>query len=148
MNVPTHIGQAEPLHGLAWWAAEAERAGTDWRNLLLTTLRKLELIAPCPICEREPCLTPSFCELCREADSENSEHAGKKSNKINHRHSENSEPRPRPTPEMTIEAVKEAVRARGERALSEFSTLERLRLCDGAALARIDAWLLKRGIPR
>jgi hypothetical protein len=125
---------SEPLRSLAWWAAEAERNGTDWRSLLLTVLRVSKIIELCPICEREPCLTPSFCQLCREADSNR---ARLPRNKI---------ARQRPTPQTTIEAIKQAVRDRGVSALDEPPTRERLQRCDAAAIAEIDRWLLKRGV--
>jgi hypothetical protein len=47
----------------------------------------------------------------------------------------------RPTPEMTIKAVKQAVRDRGVAALSEPSTRDRLRKCDDDARKRFDLWL-------
>jgi hypothetical protein len=52
----------------------------------------------------------------------------------------------RPTPNATIEAVKQAVRDRGVSALDEKQTRERLQRCDAVAIAEIDHWLLKRGI--
>jgi hypothetical protein len=51
----------------------------------------------------------------------------------------------RPAPHVTVEAIKQAVRERGEAALEEPSTKERLQRCDGAALAALDRWLLKHG---
>jgi hypothetical protein len=47
----------------------------------------------------------------------------------------------RPTPEMTIEAVKQAVRSCGMAALSEPSTRDRLQKCDADARKRFDLWL-------
>jgi hypothetical protein len=47
----------------------------------------------------------------------------------------------RPTPEMTIGAVKQAVRDRGVAALSEPSTQDRLQKCDADARKRFDLWL-------
>jgi hypothetical protein len=47
----------------------------------------------------------------------------------------------RPTPEMTIEAVKQAVRSCGMAALSESSTRDRLQKCDADARKRLDLWL-------
>jgi len=71
MNAPvTLLSKAEALHDLAWWQAEAKRNGSDWQTLgqvvapLLLRLR----ILPCPVCERGPCRTPSFCQQCRQAD--------------------------------------------------------------------------------
>jgi hypothetical protein len=126
MNVPPLSREPAPIRDLAWWAAECERTDTDWRGILLTTLRKLELIAPCPICEREPCITPSFCELAREAD------ANPRPARIT---------RPRPTPATAIEAIKQSVRNRGLAALKEQATRGRLALCDDAARAELDNWL-------
>jgi hypothetical protein len=69
MNAPVTVAaEAEALHDLAWWAAEQECLGTDWRGILLTVLRAVGAIEPCPVCEREPCPSPSFCELSREAE--------------------------------------------------------------------------------
>ena len=68
MNAPAPIAEGEPLRDVAWWAVEAERNGTDWESLLLAVVRELGFV-PCPICERMPCETPSFCELCRKADA-------------------------------------------------------------------------------
>jgi hypothetical protein len=127
MNAPVPIAEGESLHGLAWWAAEAERNGTDWRGILLTVLRSLGIITPCEVCECEPCQTPSFCQLAREADAKISRQP-----KI---------ARPRPTPQATIEAIKQTVRDRGIAALKETATRERLRECDIAARAEIDKWL-------
>jgi hypothetical protein len=52
------------------------------------------------------------------------------------------------TPEMTLEAVKQAVRDRGVAALSEPSTRDRLQRCDADARKRFDLWLtdFKTGI--
>jgi|EndMetStandDraft_8_1072994.scaffolds.fasta_scaffold717427_2 hypothetical protein len=54
--------------------------------------------------------------------------------------------RARPTPGVTIEAIKVAVRARGVAALDEPATRERLSRCDKQAIADIDLWLSKYGI--
>jgi hypothetical protein len=51
--------------------------------------------------------------------------------------------RNRPTPEVTIEAILLSVRERGVAALKEPKNIERLRRCDAAALAQIDARLGK-----
>jgi hypothetical protein len=47
----------------------------------------------------------------------------------------------RPTPNATIEAIKQAVRDRGVPALKEPAARERLSRCDDAARAEIDRWL-------
>jgi hypothetical protein len=48
----------------------------------------------------------------------------------------------RPTPEATVEAIKEAVRRRGASALDEPRTRDRLAQCDAKALKAIDRWLI------
>jgi hypothetical protein len=120
-------GEAKSTCDLAWWAMEAERADTDWRGILLTTLRRLELIAPCPICECEPCPAPSFCQLCREADAK--------------RRQQPKTITLRPIARPTLEAIKQSVRNCGLAALKESATRERLARCDDAARAEIDRWL-------
>jgi hypothetical protein len=136
MNAPAPVKEAEPLHDLAWWAAE--RTGTDWRAILLTVMRSLGIVAPCDICEREPCQTPSFCQACREADQ------GKTRREVSILGLQaRLKPRPRPTPQATIEAVKQAVRNGGIAALKEPNTRERLARCDVAAQAEIDKWLTR-----
>jgi hypothetical protein len=132
MNVPLPVPQeAEALHDLAWWAAEAERNGSDWRGVLLTVLRSLGVIESCPVCGGEPCPSPSFCQLCREADA-----------KAAPKRREGSWSRP--TPLTLIEAIKQSVRDRGIAALKEPATRERLSRCDAAALTEIDRWLQHR----
>jgi hypothetical protein len=59
-----------------------------------------------------------------------------------------NEPRARPTPGVTVEAIKQAVRDRGLCALDEPQTRERLQRCDDRAILEIDQWLLKREISR
>ena len=49
-----------------------------------------------------------------------------------------NDPRYRPTPQSTIEAIMFAVRERGLEALNEPETLERLRWCDEAAHKQIN----------
>jgi hypothetical protein len=56
--------------------------------------------------------------------------------------------RNRPTSEVTVEAIKIAVRARGIDALKEPATRERLARCDKREIAEIDRWLSKNGIAR
>jgi hypothetical protein len=52
----------------------------------------------------------------------------------------------RPTPEVSTEAIKQAVREGGAGALEEPSIKLKLQSCDHSALAELDRWLLKRGI--
>lgn len=127
MNALTPIPkEADALHDLQWWIRERERQGTDWKSLLLTVMRTAGVIRPCEICEREPCPTPSFCQLAREAD------ANRASPKA---------VRPCHTPATTIEAIKWSVRDRGIAALKDSASRERLARCDDAARAEIDKWL-------
>jgi hypothetical protein len=49
-----------------------------------------------------------------------------------------SDPRDRPTPQVTIEAVMQAVRERGLVALKEPATAQRLECCDEVARAEIE----------
>jgi hypothetical protein len=155
MNAPvTAPAEAEALHDLAWWAAERERAGTDWRGLLLTVLRVCNVIEPCPVCGCEPCRTASFCRLCREADAKAAarrHHPNRlqvMDDDVSLERAYEQMKKARPTPNATIEAVKQAVRGRGLSALDEIEIGERLQQCDDAAIAEIDHWLLKKGISR
>ncbi len=54
-----------------------------------------------------------------------------------------NDPRNRPTPETTIEAVMHAVRERGLPALKEPATAQRLECCDAAAKAEIEQRIAK-----
>ena len=51
----------------------------------------------------------------------------------------------RPTPEVSIEAIKHSVRTRGAAALDEPATRERLSRCDPEAIAKINRWLIDKG---
>jgi hypothetical protein len=53
----------------------------------------------------------------------------------------------RPTPEVTVEAIKQAVREAGAGALDLSSIRLKLQSCDHSALADLDRWLLRQGIP-
>jgi hypothetical protein len=59
--------EAEPLHDLAWWAAEAERAGTAL-PILIEQLARIARMTACDICGALPCPNPTFCSACRKAD--------------------------------------------------------------------------------
>jgi hypothetical protein len=93
-------------------------------------LASLEICQPCGAL---PCCSPGFCETCRWADRQ--------------RPRQTPRTEPRPTPQCTIEAILYCVRERGVAALHEPANLERLKLCDSAALAQVDAGVakLKRG---
>jgi hypothetical protein len=56
-----------------------------------------------------------------------------------------NDPRRRPTPQTTIEAIIWSVHERGPRALQEPGNIERLRQCDDAAIAEINARIGKLG---
>jgi len=116
-------------------------------------MRLYTSIAPltCDICGAAPCINPSFCRLCHQADAKAARMppAAKtewlrglldKSVSLERAY---TELRNRPTPEATIEAVKQAVRARGICALNEIQTQERLQRCDADARACLDSWIEK-----
>jgi hypothetical protein len=155
MNAPAPIPKdAEAIRDLAWWAVERERQGTDWQSLMLGAMRAAGVIAPCDVCDREPCPTPSFCQSCREADAkaaaERRNHPRSRwlrrlmDDDISLERAYYAMLKARPTPDATIEAVKQAVRDRGLAALKEANTRERLSRCDDAARAEIDRWLQQR----
>jgi hypothetical protein len=56
-----------------------------------------------------------------------------------------NDPRNRPTPQVTIEAVVFSVQEHGIQALKEPSTIERLSRCDKAAMAQIEERIAKLG---
>jgi hypothetical protein len=134
MNVPLAVPhqEAEALHDLAWWAAERASAGTDWHTLLLDTVRALGLVAPCDVCESEPCPAPSFCQLAREADAKRAQ-----------ARPQVRKPQPRPTPPATIEAIKQSVRDGGLAALKQPDNHERISRCDAAARADFREWVAR-----
>jgi hypothetical protein len=79
----------------------------------------------CNICGGTPCASWTFCKTCRAVDRKAPAQ----------RQSTRAE---RPTPEVVIEAVMVAVRARGIGALKEPANLDRLRRCDAKAKAEIN----------
>ena len=87
----------------------------------------------CNTCGRAPCPTPSFCRACRIADALAAQQ----------RRQQRRTPEPRPTPQVTIEAVLYCVRSRGVAALQEPENIERLSRCDDAAIAEIERRLRK-----
>jgi hypothetical protein len=104
-------------------------------------------VAACETCGNDPCVNPNFCAASRKADRE-----------IGQRLPPGISPdwdrmsldalcstlnRPRATPKSTIEALMHSVRGRGIAALKEPANVERLRRCDAAALAQIDARISK-----
>jgi hypothetical protein len=109
----------------------------------------------CPTCGADPCVNPSFCAACRDADQrkargEQPRHIdasmwNKRPDPIRHDwestsvdalwHLFNSQ---RQTPQTTMEAIIHCVRARGVAALKEPANLERLKSCDAAARTEIN----------
>jgi hypothetical protein len=132
MNAPAVIREAAPIHDLAWWAAKAERAGTDWDSLLAS---HLSVLALCGLIERKP---SSFELACRRADARELSSDGQLKERIGL-----DDKRRRPTPIATVEAIKQSVRNRGLAALKEPTTRGRLAGCDVAARAEIDRWLTR-----
>jgi hypothetical protein len=107
-----------------WWAEEAARIGTDWHGVIHTVLQ-MRVIAPCDVCGRQPCATPSFCQHCREADARA---------KASQRH--RGKPSPRPAPKPTVEALTFALR-RGVSELTKPDTQRRLSALDRDQLKEV-----------
>jgi hypothetical protein len=146
----TALAPVKEVHDRKWWAAEAERADTGWRGIILTVLQ-MAPIAPCDVCEHQPCATSSFCQQCREDDiraaASRRDDAHLKrlrrlmADEISLERAYTEMMKARPTPKATVEAIKQSVRERGVAALKEPATRERLSRCDDAAHAEIDKWL-------
>jgi hypothetical protein len=135
---------ADISHDREWWAEEAARVGSDW-PAILDGARALSAVA---VGEATP--MDAFDQLCREADRKAA--AVKKNPKLERLRELMADDVSlgrawhelrdrRPTPEVTIEAVKQAVRSCGVAALSEPSTQDRLQKCDVDARKRFDLWL-------
>jgi len=99
----------------AWWAAEAEREGFDWPAVVSLAL---EIIGTTMFESDFEC-------ACRLAEEQR-------------RSATPAQPRPRPTPQTTIEAILYCVRQRGPKALEERANIERLLRCDEPAKEQID----------
>ena len=82
----------------------------------------------CDTCGSSPCINPTLCARCREADRRSRQRVGNAK---------------RPTPQTTIEALLHCVRDRGVSALKEPANIERLSRCDVEALSQIDARVAK-----
>jgi hypothetical protein len=87
-------------------------------------------LSVCGVCFCVPCLTPVFCNLCREDE------AGRQQTPV-------VEPKKRGAPRTTIEAIMWCIRERGPEALHEPTNIERLSRCDHAAITEIDARITK-----
>jgi hypothetical protein len=109
----------------------------------------------CRMCGCSPCVNPAFCRLCRRIDADLA--AERKAGRLRESAetlrarrlmdakvsleqawAEINDPRARPTPQVTIEAILHCVRERGLAALKEPANLERLARCDAAAKSEID----------
>jgi hypothetical protein len=141
-------GRGSAPRSRLWQAAAA--CNSDWNDIM----RLGTSIAPltCDICGAAPCINPSFCRLWRQADAKADRMRpaskieglrGLLDNDVSLARASAELNRNRPTPEATIEAVKQAVRARGICALNESQTQERLQRCDADARACLDSWIEK-----
>jgi hypothetical protein len=122
----------------------------------------------CDICGADPCINPSFCRVCRDADQRKAKGERPKYETLDRPINWSDSPRltllrrlmdpafelshawaalndinSRPTPRATIEAVMHAVRERGIGALKEPATAERLARCDTEARAEINRQIEK-----
>jgi hypothetical protein len=115
----------EPYRDREDWRVEAERVGTDFPTLI-KELAVVAGVVACDSCGQSPCINPSFCKLCRAADREHRPRISRSR---------------QPTRSSIVEAIKQAVSARGLDALKEPATRERFRQCDNAARNAIDQWI-------
>lgn len=114
------IVPADPVRDREWWAAEAERVGSDWKSVGDLALDIISTWL----------MESSFERACRIAEEK----------------AHQEPPKPRavpPTPQTTVDAVLYSLAKRGLGALLEPATKERLSRCDKAALAQIDACVRK-----
>ena len=97
----------------------------------------------------DPCINPSFCRLCADADRRAKKHPPEELARLRRRlmaddvsleraWAELNDPRNRPTPKATVDAIVFAVRGRGLAALKEPATAKRLEHCDEAAKSEIE----------
>jgi len=110
-------------------------------------------MSACPICGADPCVSPSFCAACRDADQRKAR--GERPRYIDPLMWNGRPARiphdwdsmaldalwlnnQRPTPQSTIEAALHCVRERGLAALQEQANIERLLRCDAAARIEIN----------
>jgi hypothetical protein len=120
----------------------------------------------CATCGADPCADPNFCALCRDADRRKAkgqlrqvlivetppEDLARLRRLMNddvllvRAWAALNDPRNRPTPKATIEAVMHAVREHGLSALKEPATVQRLERCDAAARDEINQRIEKLGL--
>ena len=148
------IGPIAPIvRDWGWWEAQAARLGTDWTSIVEAAFTMLVAagILEAPEAERHwdapswreaaieyhrdrprgPAIEPERLARLRRlmADDVSLDRAW-------HELRDN-----RPTPEVTVEAIRQSVRERGLKALDEPVNQERLGRCDAAARARLDRWI-------
>jgi hypothetical protein len=102
----------------------------------------------CRMCGQNPCLNPRFCAACDRVERQHPRRETARTQQVrrlladdvslDRAYRELSDPRSRPTPEVTIEAILHCVRERGLQALKEPANVERLARCDDAAMAQIN----------
>jgi hypothetical protein len=98
-----------------WWAAKAERESFDWPAVMTLAL---DIVS-------STMFETDFERACRLAEQQRKPPTPVK-------------PKPRPTPQTTIEAILYCVRARGLKALEEPANVERLSRCDEAAKEQVN----------
>jgi hypothetical protein len=103
-----------PSRGRDWWEIESKRFGFDWKSVALALEIAWSIMPP-----------SSFELACRKAEEEARRHPPKP-------------PKPRPTPQVTIEAVWYSVRARGLTALQESANKRRLATFDTEARRQLN----------
>src|SRR5262249_6274125 len=112
-------------HDRAWWRGEARRLGADWPAavalhvaIIVRFAAAARLSPACDTCGVVPCVNPSYCEACRQADARVRRKPVAPASAA------------RPTPQTTIEAIMHSVRERGLAALREPAIQWRLQRCD------------------
>jgi hypothetical protein len=105
----------------------------------------------CRSCGCSPCINPSFCRLCRNADRDvartrpdlRTEYLCRLTGAISFERAWHELNDHRPAPQATIEAIMYCVRTRGIGALKDPANLARLQRCDQAAREQIDQRIAK-----
>jgi len=113
----------------------------------------------CPTCGCDPCRNPSFCRACRDVDRRSRGEPFRYYRplveieperlkflrrlmsddvSLERASADFNDPKNRPTPQTTIEAIVYVVRERGLAALREPATAERLERCDAQAKEEIE----------
>jgi hypothetical protein len=159
---PTQSSEHYVLHPLTVLAVRAEAlallvdAGEmdldeAFERMTAGTPKAEERQRACPTCGAAPCVNPSFCRQCKTLDRKLRAQGGRPqpdppswdSMSVEALWGNLNDPRRRPTPKVTIEALMWCVRERGLSALREPVNIERLTRCDAAAKAQIDERIAK-----